>query len=103
MTESPSWIFIGISIHLCGKKEKRQLDKRTGVWNPSILGYGLIIPLILQDLPDSALSSSHFSNTELSVIRAEHSLANVLPANETLRAKLPDHPRRVEVKIHLPP
>jgi len=30
-----------------GKKKKRQPDKRTGVQNPSILRYGLIIPPIL--------------------------------------------------------
>jgi hypothetical protein len=36
-----------ISIHFGEKKEKRQSDKRTGVWNPSILGYRLIIPPIL--------------------------------------------------------
>jgi len=48
MTESPSWIFISVSIHFGGKKEKRQPDKRTGVRNPSILGYELIIPPIFK-------------------------------------------------------
>src|SRR3989304_5038429 len=64
MTGSPSWKFIRASCSICGKKEKRQPDKRTGARNPSILVRGLIIPPMLsaqiaQKFSRIVISDSH--------------------------------------------
>jgi hypothetical protein len=94
------------SIHFGGKKEKRQPDKRTGVWNPSILGYASILPRIcenseFQGMLECPKGWARYASATLALVRLKPHNARQFPEkNLKLSVGLVAKRTKLEIFLH---
>jgi hypothetical protein len=103
------------SIHFGGKKEKRQPDKRTGVWNPSILGYASILPPIcenseFQGILECPKGSAKYASATLALAwltcpggrcpGKPHNARGFLEKNSKLSVGTVAKPTKLEIVLH---